>query len=67
MEDIKKLSNEALVKKIIVNSVKAGRSGMVIIEGNDTLAFDHHHPLIGIAKELNEAKDETLLRLNRNK
>lgn len=63
MEDIKKLSNEALVKKIIVNSVKVGRMGMAIIKPNDVLAFDHHHPAIEIAKELNEAKDELLRRL----
>lgn len=67
MEDVRKLNNEALIKKIIVNSVKAGRMGMVTIKPNDILAFDHHHPFIGIAKELNQAKDELLRRLERNK
>lgn len=65
MKNIKDLTNEQLVKKIIVNSVKAAKMGMVEVQENDFLAFDAHHPFIEIAKELNEAKDEILKRLNK--
>ena len=63
--EMKRLSNEALVKKIIVNSVKATQSGIVVITSDDTLAFDYHHPAIEIAKELEEAKNEILRRLEK--
>lgn len=62
---MKKLTNEQLVRKIMVNSVKAAKLGMVEVQENDFLAFERHHPFIEIAKELNEAKDEILNRLNK--
>lgn len=63
MEKIKNLTNEQLIKIIILNSVKAVSLGMVTIQPKNILAFDNHHPFIKIAEELNQAKDELLRRL----
>ena len=63
MTEIKDLTDEQLVKKIILNSIKVTKLGMVTITSNDVLAFDSHHPYIKFAKELNETKNELLRRL----
>lgn len=67
MKKIKNLTDEQLIKIIILNSVKAASLGMVTIGPNDILAFDNHHPFIKIAEELNQAKDELLRRLKGKK
>ena len=65
MKEINNLTNEQLVKIVILNSVKAAKLGMVEIQPNDVLAFDSHHPFVEIAQELNQVKDELLRRLKK--